>query len=166
MLNDDERKLLTKGMLIIKIVWGAMLFSLAIYLLVGQLLKESFQPGWSADFSHSLFRNILFLISAVTLFVAAFIRRTMLKVKRGHSSAEKFQPPMASQHLAVTRYMSAIIISLALSESIGIYGLVMFFLSKDFQSLYTFILISALAMIYFRPKIEELTNLAKAMKQV
>ncbi|MBU2499127.1 MAG: hypothetical protein KKE57_09510 [Proteobacteria bacterium] len=56
-------------------------------------------------------------------------------------------------------------ISLALSESIGIYGLVLFFLGDSLRTLYTFIGISALAIIYHRPKREELETLALAMQR-
>jgi hypothetical protein len=50
--------------------------------------------------------------------------------------------------------------SLALSESIGVYGLVLFFLGESFRTLYIFIGISALAMLLYRPKREELETLA------
>jgi len=56
------------------------------------------------------------------------------------------------------------IVSLALSESIGIYGLVLFLLGDSFQTLYIFISISALAMFFYRPKREDLETLAIAMQ--
>ncbi len=165
MLNPDEKKLLAKGILTINIIWGAMLFCLVIYLYVCHLLKENMQPGVSADFPLALFRNILLLVSVGAFFVAVFMRRTMLKVKPGDASAASLELSQCQQHPATGRYLTAIIVSLALSESIGIYGVVIWFMSMDFQSLYLFVFISAIAMIYFRPKMEELTNMAKAMKR-
>ncbi len=165
MLDPDEKKLLAKGMLTINIIWGAMLFSLVSYLFICHRLKENMQPGVSADFPLALFRNLLLLVSAGAFFVAVFMRGTLLKVKPGDASATSPQLSQSQQHPATGRYLSAIIVSLALSESIGIYGLVIWFMSMDFQSLYLFVSISAFAMIYFRPKMEELTNLTKAMKR-
>ncbi len=56
------------------------------------------------------------------------------------------------------------VVSLALSESIGIYGFVLFLLGDGFRTLYIFIGISALAMFFYRPKREELEALAIAMQ--
>jgi hypothetical protein len=56
-----------------------------------------------------------------------------------------------------------IIVFLAMSESIGLYGFVFSFFSADFPTLYTFMAISATAMFYFHPKIEELKKLAAVM---
>ena len=53
----------------------------------------------------------------------------------------------------------ALVLCLALCESIGIYGLVLFFLGDTFQTLYTFVVISAAGMFYYRPKREELETL-------
>lgn len=69
-----------------------------------------------------------------------------------------------NQHPAVGRYTVVIIILAALSESIGIYGVVLFLISKNSLVLYQFITISAAAMIYFRPRKEELLQLASTMK--
>ena len=53
-------------------------------------------------------------------------------------------------------------VSLALSEFIGIMGLVLFFLGDNFQVLYTFMAISTIAMFLYRPKREELETLVMA----
>ncbi len=58
-----------------------------------------------------------------------------------------------------TKYFTAVIISLALAESIGIYGLGLFFLGGGFETLYLFNVLSAIAMFFFRPKGEEFEKL-------
>jgi hypothetical protein len=70
----------------------------------------------------------------------------------------------SSQPQALGKYTTAVMVSLALSESIGIYGLVLFFLGSTIQTLYLFMVISACAMIFFRPKKEELAELAISMQ--
>jgi hypothetical protein len=63
------------------------------------------------------------------------------------------------------KYAVALIVSLALSESIAIYGLVLFFLGDNYQTLYFFVGISAIAMFFYRPKKEELEELIRAAMQ-
>ena len=65
----------------------------------------------------------------------------------------------------LAKYITTVIVSLALSESIGIYGFVLFLLGYNFQTLYTFMIVSALAMVFYRPKREELERLAMAYKK-
>ena len=65
----------------------------------------------------------------------------------------------------MNQYTAVVVISLALVESIGIYGFVLFGLGGGLKTLYTFIGISALAMIFYRPKREELEKLAMAYKK-
>jgi hypothetical protein len=57
-----------------------------------------------------------------------------------------------------------VIISLALCESVGIYGLVLFFLGKNTMDLYLLLGVSAAAMIYYRPRKDELLNLLQEIR--
>ena len=86
---------------------------------------------------------------------------------RPHANKAKFtkQTSRFNQPLFVGQYIPAVITTLALAESIGIYGLLLFLLGGDFKTLYTFIIVSALAMIFYRPKREELERLALAYKK-
>jgi hypothetical protein len=68
-------------------------------------------------------------------------------------------------HPAVAGYLTAVIVVLALAESVGIYGMVLFFIGKDAVSFYQLMILAAAAMIFFRPKKEELIELAEKMKK-
>jgi hypothetical protein len=59
------------------------------------------------------------------------------------------------------KYTSAVIASLVMCEGVGIYGLILFLLGKDATDLYLLLGISAAAMVYYRPKREELVNLSQ-----
>jgi hypothetical protein len=90
----------------------------------------------------------------------------MLTGRSGGSEPMSSRPPsLSNQPLFLGEYTTAMIVSLALSESIGIYGLVLFLLGDSFQTLYIFISISALAMFFYRPKREDLETLAIAMQR-
>ncbi len=72
-----------------------------------------------------------------------------------------FKPLLISNQASpIARYATAMVVSLALSESIGIYGFVLFLLGDNFRTLHIFVGISALAKFFYRPKREELETLA------
>ena len=95
------------------------------------------------------------------LVLAFYLRKRML---RASTEVPAGNTPMSSdQPKALAKYTTAVIISLALSECIGVYGLLLFLLGDAYQTLYIFIGAAAAAMFYFRPKREELADLAMAM---
>ena len=53
------------------------------------------------------------------------------------------------------------IVSLAMTESIGTYGLVLFILGKNQLDLYLFVLVSASTMLVYRPKRDEIVSLTQ-----
>jgi F0F1-type ATP synthase membrane subunit c/vacuolar-type H+-ATPase subunit K len=166
MLETQEQEAINKGMQMLWFIWAAMLGSLLIYIFVCHLLGEGFGHVERSAVPIELLKKIFYGVVAVSLIASYYLRRLMLKgrssavgvtIARGLFTLNK--PPFVGQ------YSTAVIISLALSESIGIYGLVLFLLGGGFKTLYTFIVVSALAMVFFRPKREELERLAVAYKK-
>jgi hypothetical protein len=101
-----------------------------------------------------MLRTALYALGFATLIASRFVKRVILAGK-GHAIGQtQTRPPSVLQ-----RYNSAVIAPLAMSESVGIYGLVLFLLGKDESDLYLLLGISALAMVYHRPKREELASL-------
>lgn len=151
-----------KNILTLWIIWGAMIVSLLMYVIICHLMGDEMGQNANPDFPIDRMRKILYLIAAVTLFIAYQLRKFMLSGRlkglgtpTGSSVITSKQPP----HIA--KYTITMIISLALSESIGIYGLLLFLLGDSFNTLYTFIGVSAFAMFFFRPKGYEIEMLAK-----
>lgn len=159
MVEAQEKAARYKGMQTLWIIWAAMLGSLLIYVFICLQLGEGFMGTGGTDLPIGLLRNIFFCVGAVTFFIAFFVRRTMFSVRVGLPKSKLNAAPF------VAKYATAVIISLALSESIGIYGFVLFLLGGGFKTLYTFIGISALAMVFYRPKREEIERLAKVYKK-
>jgi C4-dicarboxylate transporter len=99
----------------------------------------------------------LFLLVLLSIYIAYYFRKRWLKNKGSgvsqrivrHASKNN-KPP------AFLKYALDVICSVFISVSSGFFGLIYFFLSKDWQALFVFITISAIAIIYFRPRIEEL----------
>ena len=167
MVEVQERDAIDKGMQTLWVIWVAMLGSLLIYIFICHQLGEGLIGAEGTQLPISLLRKIFFGVTAAELIMIYYLRRFMLKGRSSVSgatitrgSATMSQPPF------VGHYTSVVIISLAFSESIGIYGFVLFLLGGGFKTLYTFIGISALAMVFYRPKREEMERLAKTYKQV
>ena len=166
-METQGQSAIDKGMQILWVIWAAMLGSLFIYIVVCHLLGEEIRGNFAeSGFPFELFRNILYGVAAAELILSYYLRKSMLRGRSGAAqvnmsgrSSTLNQPPFVGHYTAI------VIISLAIADSIGIYGLVLFFLGSDFKTLYTFIVVSALAMVFYRPRREELEKLAMSYKK-
>ena len=160
MKEAKEGEELKKGMRTTWITWAHMFFSLLAYIGICYHLRnrEVFTVG--PDFPLVLLTSILYGVAIAELLFAYCFRRVMLRV-RSYKSEEKLirHASESSKPPFIVRYNIALLSSLALSESIGIYGVLLFFLGGGFQTLLNFIAISAMAMLLFRPKRKELQEL-------
>ena len=164
MLEKDEREKLDKGWIQIIIIWGALFASLGVYVIVCIIMDKQGNGPTRINSQFDTLEMALYFVSLITLFFTNFIRKKMLSVKDTAVSNIFSKKISSHQHPAIAKYNIAIIITSAMSESIGIYGMVLFFIGQGFQVLYSFIIVSAAAMYYFRPKKEELLKLATQMK--
>ncbi len=165
MLGETEKDAIKKGMMTLWFVWAAMLGSLLIYFFIVHAFGAEIRNPLQPDFPMELLRNILYGISIITIVLSHFLRKLLLAVKDGDASSGFLKSgAQANQPLFVGKYTLALMISLALSESIAIYGLVLFLLGTNFQTFYIFTAISALSMFFYRPRRTELEELAVAMQ--
>jgi F0F1-type ATP synthase membrane subunit c/vacuolar-type H+-ATPase subunit K len=165
MVAVSEKRANQNQLSVLWIIWGAMVVTLGIYVLICHLVGDGIRQSVDLDFPLGLLRNILYGVGIFTLFLAHFLRRFILAPRSDGSGSMSLKPPPLKDQLTVIgKYTSAMLLSLALSESIGIYGLVLFFLGDSFQTLYIFIGISALGMFHYRPKQDEIEKLAVAMQ--
>ena len=143
--DDNGRGAAERGLVTLRIIWGAMLFTLMIYLGVALLLSDSMEPSLAGTGVMKIMRAVLYGVSVTVLFVSWFVRRRMLRRMNGGISVRS----------ALGKYASAVIVSLALAESIGIYGFLLFLLGGESTDLYFLIALAAGAMIFHRPRTEE-----------
>lgn len=162
MSEESKTESFEKGMLVTRIIWAAIFGSLFVYVVVCHVVAGGSFRNEISGLPLDLIKNILFGVSIIVLFLAYFIRRRIVSVKKGNSMNMPASPA-TPLNLAesLPKYTVAMIISCALSETVGIFGLVLFLLGDSFQNLYLFISVSAIALIYFRPKKEEIEKLAK-----
>jgi hypothetical protein len=152
MITDEE---LSKELLRLKIIWFGMLGSLAIYLFIGLRIATNIQASMDKS-TFGVLKTVLYLFTLIIIVITRYIRRFILSGKGQYGQAsENLQP------LTLQKYTTAMIVAWALLESIGIFGLVLFLLGKNPMDLYLLILISAAAMLWYRPKKDELIGLAQ-----
>jgi hypothetical protein len=165
MIPAEEIEMINNGWSNINIIWASMLISVFIYLAVGLYMEDKISVPMGENI-FDILRNTLYVVSLVTLIITRYIRKFVLSGK-GIKNVNKVnkQSNQNTQHPALARYTVAMVITLAMSESIGIYGLILFFMGKNKLDLYLLILISAAAMLYYRPKNEEVISIAKEMKE-
>jgi len=99
-------------------------------------------------------RTILYMLAILTFPLMKFMRHVLLRLnQRGRS-----------ERPAKSRYLITIIISMAVAESMGIYGFIMYTLGDSFNTLYIFVGLSALAMFLYKPNINEYRQLVESLE--
>lgn len=153
MITDEE---INKGLSILKMIWFAMLAALCILLIVGLQVGENLQSSMDQE-SLGIVKWVLYGVAFVNLIVSRFIRRIVLSVGlRNATEARSYQYPV------MQKYTVASIIAWALSVSVGIDGLVLFFLGKSTTDLCLLILVAVAALFIYRPNRDEIMNLSAA----
>lgn len=150
-MREEEKKTIEQRFRIIMMIWGSILASLIIYLVVCIFLNEVYQTPVGENFPIATLKNAFYVVSLVILVSIRFLRNKLMPEK-GNRSENRI-------NYYIGKYTVAILVSSALSEFIGMFGLVLFFLSKNFADLYIFLALSAAAMIFYRPKKSELVEL-------
>jgi hypothetical protein len=154
MLSGQE---LEKGMSMLKMIWCALVASLLIYIFIAPILLDASQVHFPVE-TYATLRMALYGVALMTLVATWFVRRIILTA----NSAP--QQTKSQQHPAIQRYITAMIIALAMSEAIGIYGLILFLLGNSQADLYLLTALSAAAMTLYFPKREEVIRLAERLQ--
>ena len=162
MMEVSEKKANENGLLTFWIIWAAIFGSLFIYAFICHQVGVNIQQDIGPNFPLDLMKNVLYGVAISTLILTHFLRKFLLAGRSSGPESISLNPPTpSSQSSPMGKYGVAMLASLALSESIGVYGLVLFFVGESFRTLYTFLGISALAMFLYRPKREEVEALVK-----
>ena len=158
MNNLQSQEILSKELRTLRFIWWAMLGSLAIYLFICLQFEDALHNPQGQELPLDVIKNALCIVVAIEILLVSFFRRFILKaVQKNDATKHANSNPLA-------RYTLIVVISLAIADSIGIYGLVLFMLGEDFQTLYIFLFLAALMMFWHRPKIEEYEQLVNNMR--
>ncbi len=152
MITDEQ---LDRELSKLKIIWFGMLGSLALYLIIGLQVAPSIQVSMDKSI-FNVVKTVIYLFTLIIIVITRYIKRYILSGK-----SQQGQGIQSFQSLTLQKYTTMMIISWALLEAIGIFGLVLFFLGKNRTDLYLLIAISAVAMFWYRPKKDELVSVAR-----
>jgi len=108
-----------------------------------------------ADQDRILLRTILYVAAIVTMPITNLIRHIQLRLNQ----------TMPGDKSAKSRYLLTVIVSMTLIESIGAYGLIMYLLGDGYNTLHIFIIVSALGMYLYRPKVSEYESIVEALAE-
>ncbi len=137
------------------IIWMAIFASLGVYLVVCHLYGSLSQTKPSISFPLKDLRIILYLVSLIFILGASYLKKFILTMKQEVLPEQATESYVTS---SIGRYFVVTLVSCALIEAVGVCGVVIFFIYRDFQSLYSFILVSAVFMYLLRPKKSELVE--------
>jgi hypothetical protein len=98
-------------------------------------------------------RSVLDAIAIVLFPLVNLLRHILLRLNQ----------TMPGTQTAVQRYQSTVFICLAVIESVGLFGVVMFIVGDDENTLYIFTVLAALGLYLHRPRWDELQAIHAAI---
>jgi len=152
MQNSVEHEQLSADLTPHWIMVGMMFALLLMSIVICQSMGEQLQQALPEN-QRVIIRTVLYVIAIVTFPMTNLIRHIQLRLNQ----------TMPGNKPAKSRYLLTIIVSMSLVESVGVFGLVMFMLGDDFNTLYIFTGLSALGLFLYRPKLDEYEQIVAAL---
>ncbi|MEQ1637527.1 MAG: hypothetical protein ABL903_12625 [Methylococcales bacterium] len=145
-LSDDLRLpwIITLGMAFLLLVYVLLTYFYGTQLLAGVSYPEAERIN---------LRTIFYWVAILTLPLTNLVRHIQLRLNQTMPTATP----------AKSRYCLTVLVSLVLCESIGFYGLLLFCLGDEVNSLFIFTGISALGLYLYRPKLAEYRSVVEAL---
>jgi hypothetical protein len=163
MVEPAEREALEKMLQGLWIIWEAMVCALVVFVFIVHQFGEEIRSSVGAGVPMDLLVYILYGMATITLLVSFLLRKFMLSGRIGGVASElSDHDRISSLPRCLARYVSAVLVSLALAEGIGIQGFVLFIIGGDVRTFHIFTVAAAVAIFYHRPKRNELNRLLAA----
>ena len=159
-----EVRQLKAGMFKVWTVWIAMFLTLVLALIFAVLLGGDVERRHNPHHIDQI-TQILYGVSVVGLILAYFIRKYMLHKASSKPLSEEVSNTPGQISPYIGRYKPAVVVSLAIAESIAAFGLTIFFMDGNLITFLIFLAISLVGLFLYRPKFEEVEKLAISIKQ-
>lgn len=135
---------------------------ICIALLLLLILYNVFCHVWAAEFRFNLaepdrviIRSVLYLATILLFPLTNLIRHILLRLNQ----------TMPGKKDAERRYLVTVIVTQTMIEAVGLFGLLMFILGDDFNTLYIFSVLGALGIYLHRPRQSELATIDYALSE-
>ncbi len=158
MVTDEE---LSRRLSTLKVIWFGMLVGLAVYLFIGLRIGPNIQVSMDKS-TFGVIKTLLYLFTLVIIIITRYASK-FIKFGKGQQgqATQNFGPATQNfEPLTLQKYTTVMMVAWALLESIGIFGLVLFLLGKNPMDLYLLIATSVAALLWYRPKKDDLIHLA------
>jgi hypothetical protein len=138
------------------LIWAAFLYILTVYIRLCYMKEKDVPYLTHAKLPLGVIEYSFLILAFVFLYFAYFYRNRWLKDQNIKISPRVVQQALKRNKPPIfLKYANDVISSVAISLCNAFLGLLYFFVSKDWQAFFVFVAISAIAIVYFRPKSEE-----------
>ncbi len=134
------------------ILLGLVLLTLATYIFTSYYFGPQIRSVIDEQ-QRILIRSVLYVLAIATFPLTNLIRFIMVRLNQ----------TMPGKSTVRQRYFGTLLVSMVFASTIGIYGFIMFILGDNYNTLYIFCSLSALAVYLYRPKIAEYHSIAEAL---
>lgn len=164
MLSAKEQERIGRECRTLYVIWLALVMSLFVYLGLGVYLEDKVFVSMSGQ-PFAIFQKAMYALAPLTVLMSFFLRKVILAGKRCVAGGTA-RPSISDRrrHPAVARYTIAMVVSLAMAESVGIYGFVLFLIGKNRSDLYVLMLVALALMLLYRPRREQVLDLAERLQ--
>ncbi len=107
-----------------------------------------------AEEQRIVIRSILYAVAIILFPLSNLLRHILLRLNQ----------TMPGSRSAQSRYLITTFITLAMIETVGVLGLIMFILGDDYNTLYIFSTLAALGLFLHRPKAEDYLQIIHALE--
>jgi len=162
LIEEKDRVEIDKELRSLWVLWvgnvGVLFAVVFICYVFGERIRENMNVR--SDFPIGIFRTVLLVVGILSLVLAYFLRGHFLSERfKGFEKAYSKSGAYMNKPSYLLKYRSGIFLPTAISGSIAIYGFLLFILGDGFYTLWVVIIISAVGLLYHRPKREEIIEL-------
>lgn len=151
-MYSTETKQLNADILVIRVVFAVMLALPLVYLAFCSTVERNWVTATEPPLT---LRTILYFVVIAAFPLINLIRHIMLRLNQ----------TMPGETPPKTRYFTTVVVSLLMAEGIAVFGVLLYMLGDEFYTLLIFCLLSLLAMLLYRPKIDEYRELSGILKK-
>ncbi|MHC4641352.1 MAG: hypothetical protein ACYS32_06880 [Planctomycetota bacterium] len=166
-IEEKERIEIEKELRILWLLWSGCFGALLVLLLMcagfGEKLRENIEV--KPDFPINMLKAVFMVAGILSLVIAYILRRRFLTGKSIGFENKAVEKLFSSNKPAyLLKYRNGTYLPTAISASPGFYGFVLFMVGGDALTFYLFLIISALGVLYHRPKKDEIITLLQKEK--
>jgi len=149
----SESKKLKSDLALHWIFVGMMACMLVVYNIICHTLGTEIQINITEE-QRIFIRTVLYVIAIILFPLINLLRHILLRLNQ----------TMPSDNPAKNRYLMTTIVTISLIEIVGFFGLVMFVLGDEFNTLYIFSVLGALGLFIHRPREQEYEQVIEALR--